>query len=364
MQSIAAISVVIFEVPTGVIADKIGRKFSLILGSSLWAISLLVYIVSDHFIIFAIAEIIFGLGGTFKSGADVALLYDTLKEVNKEREFQYVQGHARSLALYAQAIGSIVAGFVYEVNIFLPLAISIGFMIVTIIVTLQFQEPTIHEKKGKYGLGYIQQMKESSKYVIHHEKIKALILYSLIFYVFYRTGFWYFQPYMEEVHIPVKYFGILFFIFNITAAFVSKRSHIIMEKTKPRTLTFISALIIISFVLMGTIKIWIGVFAILLQQMSRGLYRPVMEKYMNKHITSDKKATILSLQSFVNNIAVALAFPFMGILKDNYDIFTTHLVLAGMMIALTGISFIYMNKRLGTNHRRINSKSMDMEKEM
>ncbi len=347
LQSISAIAVVVFEVPTGAVADKIGRKESILLGALLWAISLVVYIVGNSFPMFILAEVIFSLGATFKSGADNALLYDSLKAMGREKEFQYIEGKARSYALYAQAVGSIIAGFVYEVDRNLPFVISAIFMLVTVIITLRFKEPPIEGKVGKYGINYMQQIKESGKFILSHEKIKAVIIFTMMFFIFYRTGFFYYQPYMEAVAIPVRYFGIIFFVMNITAAFASKRSHWIMEKTKPKTLTFMALLMIISFILMGTVKVWIGVFAILFQQVARGIYRPVTTKYLNKHISSDKRATVLSFQSLACNLAVAIAFPLMGLLKDHQDIFITHMVLGVAMIILTVFTTRYMNVRLG-----------------
>lgn len=346
LQSISAIAVVLFEVPTGAVADKIGRKESILLGSLLWAVSLGIYVVGNSFPMFMLAEVIFSLGATFKSGADNALIYDSLKVMGREKEFQSIEGKARSYALYAQAIGSIIAGFVYEVNINLPFLISVLFMVVTIIISLRFKEPPIEGKVGKYGINYIDQIKESGKFILSHEKIKAIIIFTMMFFIFYRTAFFYYQPYMEAVKIPVRYFGIIFFIFNITAAFASKRSHWIMEKTKPKTLTVMALLMIISFVLLGAVKMWFGVFAILFQQIARGIYRPVTTKYLNKHIPSDKRATVLSFQSLACNMSVAIAFPLMGMLKDNENIFTAHMVLGIAMIILTVFTIKYMNTRL------------------
>jgi len=347
LQSISAIAVVLFEVPTGAVADKIGRKESILLGALLWAISLGFYVVGTSFPMFILAEVIFSLGATFKSGADNALIYDSLKVMGREKEFQSIEGKARSFALYAQAVGSIIAGFVYEVNKNLPFLISVIFMLVTIIITLKFKEPPIEGKVGKYGINYMQQIKESGKFIISHEKIKAIIIFTMMFFIFYRTAFYYYQPYMEAVKIPVRYFGIIFFVFNITAAFASKRSHWIMDKTKPKTLTYMALLMIISFVLMGAVKMWFGVFAILFQQVARGIYRPVTTKYLNKHIPSDKRATVLSFQSLACNMSVAIAFPLMGVLKDHENIFTTHMVLGIAMIILTVFTMKYMKARLG-----------------
>jgi MFS family permease len=347
LQSISAIAVVLFEVPTGAVADKIGRKESILLGSLLWAVSLGIYVVGGSFPVFILAEVIFSLGATFKSGADNALIYDSLKVMGREKEFQSIEGKARSFALYAQAIGSIIAGFVYEINANLPFLISVFFMVVTITIALRFKEPPIEGKVGKHGINYMEQIKESGKFIISHEKIKAIIIFTMMFFIFYRTAFFYYQPYMEAVKIPVRYFGIIFFLFNITAAFASKRSHWIMEKTKPKTLTFMALLMIISFILMGAVKMWFGVFAILFQQIARGIYRPVTTKYLNKHIPSDKRATVLSFQSLACNMSVAIAFPLMGMLKDHENIFTTHMVLGIAMIILTAFTIRYMNARLG-----------------
>jgi MFS family permease len=347
LQSISAISVFIFEVPTGALADKVGRKYSVILGAFMWAVGLFLYIGGKTFIVFMLSEIVFSLGSAFRSGSDSALIYDSLKLLGREKEYQRVEGKARSFALYAQAVGSVLSSFLYEADIYFPLWISILFMAVTIIIALRFKEPHIEENQGKVELNYFQQIKESGSYIFHHDKLKAIVVFSMIFYVFYRTGFWYFQPYMESVSIPVKYFGLLFFLFNITAAFISKRSGYIMDKTKPKTLTFMAFLMIISFLILGTVKVWVGVFAILLQQAARGIYRPVTTKYLNKHIPSDKRATILSFHSLCTNLALAAAYPFMGILKDSTDIFTTHIVLTVSMFVLTLISIKYMNGRLG-----------------
>ena len=346
LQSISAVSVVAFEVPTGAAADMIGRKQSLLVGAVLWGVGLLFYITGKKFIMFVLAEVIFSLGSSFKSGADSALIYDSLKTLHRESEYKNIEGRARSYSLYANAVGSIVASYAYKININLPMIISIAFMAVTAIIAASFKEPDFKENENVSD-NYYKQVIESGKFILGNEKVKAIILYSMVFAIFYRAGFWYYQPYMESVHIPVEYFGIVFFIFNIIAALSSRKSAWLMNITKPRTLTFMSSLILISFVLLGTVKAWFGVFAILLQQVARGLYRPTVSKYLNKHIPSDKRATILSFESLAGNLTFAAASPFMGMLKDAKDIYSTHLVLAAVMAVLTVLTMFYMKSRLG-----------------
>jgi len=88
LQSIFAFATFALEVPTGVIADKISRKLSLILGAITLIIGTLVYTLSNNFYQFALAEIIWGFGVCFFSGADSAFIYDSLKEIKKQDNFK------------------------------------------------------------------------------------------------------------------------------------------------------------------------------------------------------------------------------------------------------------------------------------
>lgn len=347
LGSISSICIVLFEVPTGAVADKIGRKLSLIIGAALWGVSLTIYVFGRSFYSFGLAEVVFALGGTFMSGAETALLYDSLKANGMESDFQRIEGRAKSYSFYAQAIGSVAAGFLYKINIELPMIVSVFFMFVTMVVTMGFKEPPIEDKKGKYGESYLTQIIDSGRYILGHEKVKAIIFYSMVFFIFYRGGFFMFQPYFKEVSIPVEYYGVIFFIFNIVAGITAKNCHKVMGKTKGKTLMFLSSLMIVSFFALGITKIWIGFIAIFLQQMARGLYGPTTTKYLNKNIPSDKRATILSFFSLLTNLAGAAAFPLFGILKDSTNIFNTHLVLAASMLALTILTLKYMKTRLG-----------------
>lgn len=78
LNSISSIALVVFEVPTGVIADRVGRKWSILIGAFFMAVSMILLAFAYNFYILAISEIVFSLGMALRSGADTALLYDTL----------------------------------------------------------------------------------------------------------------------------------------------------------------------------------------------------------------------------------------------------------------------------------------------
>jgi MFS family permease len=120
LQSIAALSVVIFEVPTGVVADKISRRLSLLCAGLCLGIALTIYIHTQSFYAFAFAEALFGLGLTFGSGADSALLYESLHRLGREDEYARIDGRAASFIFAGQAVGVVISSLLYTLNPNLP----------------------------------------------------------------------------------------------------------------------------------------------------------------------------------------------------------------------------------------------------
>lgn len=349
LQSISAVGIVLLEVPTGAVADLIGRKLSILLGSLSIALSLLIYIYGDNFLAFALAELTFSLGMSFKSGADTALLYDSLKCIHQEKNYKHIQSKCFSLALLAQAPGSIISGYVFKINDDLPMLISFCFMMITIIIALFFKDVKIFDET-KIKPSYLKQIVDSGNFIASHTKVKAFIIFSMLFNIFFRAGFWFFQPYMNEINIDIVYFGYIFALFNIVAAFSSHAANYFTKKTKGKTLISLGGLLLLSFILMGLTHIWIGFVFILLQQVARGLYKPIMMSYINKHIPSEKRATIISFESLLKNLTVAITLPFIGMLMDNTTIFNVHLILSLILLVCLIIMNKYLNYKLNANN--------------
>lgn len=352
LQSIAAITITIMEVPTGALGDLVGRKKSLLLGTSLMFISLLVYAYNTEFIYFILAEVLFSVGMSFKSGSDTALLFDSLKKLDRVDEFKVVLGKSQSYALLAQIPGSILAGYVYEIDIKLPFIISAVFMIITFIIELNFEDVEVFENKEKPK--YFTQIKQSFITSWKVERVRAVILFTMGFYIFSRISFWIYQPYFTAIDIPVKYFGYIFAVFNLVAAISAKRSHHFIEKTKGNTLIAISIIMILSFIGAGIFRSMVGVIIMCSQQYIRGVYRPSVLKYMNKHIDSEQRATVISIQSLMSNLVVAALMPLAGLIIDNVDIFTANIVFAAILAFVTVFNYFYLNSKLGAKAKVLN----------
>ena len=104
LQAAFGIAMVALEVPTGMVADRLGKRTSLILGESVLFVSMIGYASSDSFATFLAAELCMALGAALYSGAGSALLYDTLKALGREDEYTAREGRAKSAMMVSFAV--------------------------------------------------------------------------------------------------------------------------------------------------------------------------------------------------------------------------------------------------------------------
>ncbi|MCD4819208.1 MAG: MFS transporter [Candidatus Cloacimonetes bacterium] len=340
LQSISAISVFIFEIPTGTIGDKVSRKISLMLSGIFCIFGLLIYIMFSSFYLFAFAEIIFGIGMTFSSGADSAILYESLVKLKRKKEYQKVEGNAAFYLFIGQAIGSLISGFLYKHNPFFPFYISIINLIIAVIVASLFKET--ERKKSEHK--YIIHVFKSINITFKTPRILWTVLFAALMGFAFRTSFWLYQPYFSLVNIDVQWFGVIFFFFNIVAALSSK---ILLKKfydTRPRKVLISLTFLLAATFLLPIIFVFPAAIVILaLQQIVRGLYRPTLNFYINHQIKDEYRATVISLVSLSASLSFAILSPFVGINLDKHGTVNTYFWMG--VISLGGIIMLVLLRK-------------------
>ena len=111
LQSIYSLSVAFFEIPSGYMADLFGRRHTIILGTIFSFIGYLVFSFYDGFYVFALAQVLIGIGGSLMSGSDSALLYDTLIELKEKDTYTRVEGISYAVGNFSEATAGILGGF-------------------------------------------------------------------------------------------------------------------------------------------------------------------------------------------------------------------------------------------------------------
>jgi len=149
LQAAFSTSLIIFEVPSGYIADVIGRKVTLIVGSIIGAIAFSLYATAYTFYEFLLVEMLLGIGGSLISGADSALLYDTLLELKKEEQYQKYAGRLSSIANFSEGIAAIIGGELALISLRTPLYIEAIFTIFAVPIAFTLVEPKRHKAENR-----------------------------------------------------------------------------------------------------------------------------------------------------------------------------------------------------------------------
>jgi MFS family permease len=370
LQSFYYFAKVLSEVPTGALADRFGRKKSLVIGSFCHSFAYLLIFLSHSFLLFNLGEIIAGISMSFAYGADSALAYDTLTDLGREKEYQKVEGNGHSMRLLSFAIFAPIGGLLATVNLALPYLASSIVIFLSGLLALTFTEPrkakilsfdfaqdgelvepcpekgsmiqsSTFDKRKKYYHEIIR----SFNLMLDEKKILWLVLFFSLVFLATRLGFWTYQPYMKEVGVPLSLFGVVFASFHLFAALVSKYADKIEKTLKENlTLLFMPVLVVISFVLMSRFLFLWSIGFIFLQQASMATHEPILKNYLNRYTPSDIRATMLSVQSMAGNLVFAVTAPFLGSFVDKFGLGNALLIFA-LVIIIFSIFLWYCRKR-------------------
>lgn len=314
LQSWFSVWVFILEVPTGVVADKIGRKHSLTLGAIFLAVATMLYGSIPVFTNFLLAEFLFAIGDALNSGADQALLYDTLKAQNREDEGKKVLGYADALMLAGMAVAALVGSVIAaKLGLNMPQILTAIPMLIAGVIAWSIPEPRIHtEQESKR---YIDIFKEGLHLLRRHPVVRALALDSTFVAAAAYFVVWFYQPYMESLHIPVIYFGIaqagmLMIEMLVSANFTHLEKILGKEKAYLKSTAF---LVMITFVIAALFHNLVSLVLFIVIGGGLGFTRATyVVGLISKHIPSHSRATVLSSISMLRRLALVPLNPVMG----------------------------------------------------
>lgn len=341
LKSIYSISIVVLEIPSGYLADVLGRKRTLIIGSILGFIGFFTYSISFGFIGFLIAEIILGFGQSLISGADSAMLYDTLDEMERKDEYVKYEGRVISVGNLAETIAGIIGGLLVGISLRFPYIAQTVVAFIAIPASLTLIEPKKNAKMIKIGFRYILKIVKYS--LVDNKNLRWNILHSSIIGASTLTmATIVVQPYLLEVEIPLFYFGIIWPALNLTVGLVSLYAYKMENKLKKfKSLLIISIFIPLGFILLSQVINYWGVLILLVFYMFRGFATPVLKNYINQLTESDIRATVLSVRNFVIRIFYALILPFLGWSIEAFSLQIAILTAGIIFLILAIFTFIF-----------------------
>lgn len=342
IEAITSLAILIVELPSGIFADRVGRKWAVITSRIFWLIYLLVNSYCDgSYLVLIVIGLTSGLEYGFQSGASSALLYDTMKELDREDDFTRVNGRIKAYITILGIGAMIIGAYLFSINPRLPYRILSVSTIISILLMLSVEETMNPPDKIDFW-HQIDDIKKSVRYVF---KNKSLLWLSIFFFIpaVLDESYWdvYSQAHLTQVGLDPVFIGWVFAVFSIVKAITN---YYVDEIEKRFGYTGSLYAIIISntviFLLLAYVGSWKTLMIVLvLSTVSRNFLWLVEETYKNQVIPSENRASILSAISFLNNglFGGALIIWGYGWAIDNLSSHSTFL-LSSAIICILGLS--------------------------
>jgi MFS family permease len=333
LDAVWYISTLIFEVPTGAVTDRYGKKISLLISALSQSASFFVLAFGKSFLLISVSYILWGFASAFETGTYSAFLYDSLKLLDREADYRKVIGRVTTLAILASALGSVSAGFLAGISLALPIIITASIALLLCPLILFFTEPEILDEEKEPS--YLLHIKESVIFIFNHRLVALLLLYMTII----GTAVWglhiFYQPLLKFFEIPVENIGILYLFFRLSSAAGAHFSDPLAKVTGKATIFLIPSLFIGSVLCMGFFATpWVISFIFVIFFLS-GFYSPILNDLLNRNLPSSKRATIISVGSILSCLTLSIVNPILGRIADVYSLQTTFQVLGvGTLISM------------------------------
>lgn len=358
LQSAYSFTLMALEIPTGYFADKVGRKTSILIGSMLGFSGYLVYSFSFGFWQFVIAEVILGVSQSLVSGADSALLYDTLIAAKQNDKYIRLEGKITSIGNFGEAFAGIIGGLLAVSSLRTPFFIQTCVALIALPAALMLKEPPIKSIRKKPGIKDIVNIMFN---VLHENlKLKWNTFFSAIIGAATLTMAWFAQPYFGLVKLPISMYGVVWALLNLSVGIAALYAWRIEKRFGSlTTITFFTLIIFLSFLLLTLVPGYFGLLILFLFYIARGLATPILRNYINIFTTSEVRATVLSIRNFLIRLIFAITGPLWGWITDRYSL-QTAIILAGIVygsFALLGLFFLLKHKTYEPSNSNVQSDS-------
>jgi MFS family permease len=337
---------VMFEVPTGVVADSWGRRASYLLGAVTLLLSTLLYMlmwkIRAPMAGWAIASILMGLGFTFFSGATEAWLVDALAFAGRRDDLETVLARGQTVTGVAMLTGSVAGGFIAQTtNLGVPYLVRAALLGLTLVVAFFAMKDLGFTPD--HSVRAIQKVRSVLRASMdrgwRNPPVRWLMLsgsftMGVAMYAFYAL-----QPYLLQLYGDERAFGVA----GLGAAIVAS-SQIVAGLIAPRVrrlfrrrtdaLLLAVVISVASLALIGlTRNFWAAIVLLVLAQLTTAASLPMRQAFLNGLIPSEQRATVLSFDNLMASAGGVVAQPVLGRVADVNGYAASYLVCAGIQVA-------------------------------
>jgi MFS family permease len=347
---------VLFEVPTGVVADTRGRRFSFVLGAATLLVATLLYLVMWQIRAplwgWAIASILLGLGFTFFSGATEAWLVDGLRATQFTGTLESVFARAQIVSGAAMLTGSVLGGLVAQAtNLGVPYLLRAAMLGVTLLVALRFMHDIGFKpaRGASVGAEVRAVVKGSIDGGFRNPPVRWLMLASPFTFGVGIYAFYALQPYLLQLYGDPNAYGVAGLAAAVIAAaqivgglIVTRVRRLFRRRTDALLLATVATFVLLTLV-GWTMSFWVALVLVVGWAMIFAIEAPLRQAFINGVIPSEQRATVLSFDNLMGSAGGVVAQPALGRVADVYGYGPSYVVSA--VIQAVSLPFVILARR-------------------
>lgn len=368
--SIREIAIQIFEIPTGIISDVIGKRRSMIFSFTSYIGAFLVFYFSGPvYPLYIAAMVVFALGEAFRTGTHKAIILDYLDTNNRMAEKVSYYGTTRSVSKIGSAVSALIAAVIVFItedynSVFLATVIPYIGGLILMLTYPKYLDTTYRTADISLWRNFLSHTKDSITSLF---KIKGLgkgVINSSFYEGLFKVGKDYLQPILKAQALLLPFFvtldneqrvglltGVVYSILALGAAVASKQSHRFTSRFKnietPVNTTYLfTALLFAAAGILVYFKCPAGAITVfVIMYLLENLRRPAVIGYLGDRMDKKQRATILSVDSQLKSLFAMIAAPLLGFFADRYGV-EGALVTAGSILLLLFIPLLLKKAEL------------------
>lgn len=319
---------VVFEIPTGVLADTGGRRLSFLLSVGILLLTTVAYVAVAAFgggvLVFSLVSVVMGLGFTFYSGATEAWLVDALEATGFRGSLDRVFARGAMVTGAAMLLGTVGGGALGSLNLALPYllrAALLGLVLAVAAATMRDLGFTPRALRLRQWPGEMRQVaRMSMTHGWHQPSIRLMMGYSAVSWGFMTWAYYAWQPYFLALlgRDAVWVAGVVAALISLSmifgnavvdwvSRFCGKRSTLLLWAAGIQTCAAVAVGLAESF--------WVAVALFMVVTASLGVVGPVKQAYLHRLIPGDKRASVVSLDAMFGNAGGVLGQGGLGYLS-------------------------------------------------
>lgn len=354
--SLFALFSIITQIPLTILIDKIGKRKALILGNLINVFSMFLIIICPNFGFFIFEEFFSSIATSIKGITEASILDLSIPKFNKKGEFYAkLKRTGYSKYCYMYATSTVIAGFLYKVNPYIPVVLCMGFCILATILSCSFVEIKENTQE-ETPIEYVENLKNSFKFIFKSSRLKALLISLGLIWGLMCLYDTYQVILLKEHEVSSMFIGFILAIFQVTRGKMSKFSGKLNTRFKNKTLTTMSLMITISFLAAGlismlNINLALLVIAVILAGITvsstEGIYQIIKSRYLNNFSNSKILPKIYAANTIINNL-IRMIIGFIGtLILSRFNITYTMIIIGISFTVVIYLIFYYMKPRVG-----------------